>query len=1236
MATYVNDLRLKEIATGDEAGTWGTSTNTNLELIGEALGYGTQQVFSSDADATTTVADGASDPARAMYFKITSAGNLTATRTCTIAPNTVSRVMFIENATSGSQSINISQGSGANVTIATGKTAVVYLDGAGSGAAVVDAMALVDPGVTDTLAEVLTAGNTSSGTNIELTTTDKVQFRDSAIYLNSSTDGQLDIVADTEVQIAATTIDINGNVDISGTAGVGGVLTANAGVKVDNITIDGTEIDLSSGDLTLDVAGDIILDAAGRDIKFLQAGTQYLSIFNDVSNNAIINSVISDKDISFTGNDGGSTITALTLDMSQAGRATFNEGIVLKSSSAGDFGVNINTASGDSMKLQVTDTGSGGAANGIISVSDGDLTLDVSGDIHLDADGGDVNFKDGGTTYGFMAKSSNDLLLGNVISDGDVLIRGNDGGSNITALTLDMSDAGAATFNGEVFIPEKLTHTGDTDTHFKFAGANDIRIVAGGVDHVAFDGTIVFNQSAADMDLRVESTGNQNMLFIDSGNDVVNIGGTTSQTGDVLSIHGSGTNTVARMYNTNAGGDGSIFIFQKDSSSPADQDVLGDIRFQGNDDGGTMTQFSRIRGVSADVTNGTEDGEMHFEVVHNGTTREVLQLGSSIVFNEAGQDIDFRVESNGNANMLLVDAGNDAVVVGHSASIQSAGEAHELQVYDTNFSLISAATFRNGSDGATVTLGHSRSGTIGTQTVLQDDDIMGQVLFVGSDGTDFANVGAFVRASVDGTPGANDMPGRLTFATTADGANSATERMRITSAGFVGINTNAPQRELHVSNSSSGATSTSNSVAVIESNDNTEFSLLGGSSSVLAINFGHSGDNNDGYIAYNTTSGSEAMSFFVNGGTDSLYLSSGDIVVNNGSADTNFRVESNSNANMLVVDASADRVSVGSDGSGAAVSSYALSATGSVPFVAASNSTASTETYGAVAVYRTKGSNSEGTGISFQLNDDAGNVTEYSYIGTSIKDAANGSEDGAFLIMNTVAASTRQESARFGRDETVFNEGSRDLDFRVESDGNANMLFVDAGNNRLLIGTNTGSAVSSTCNTMHVAGGSSDAVTPVMMISDADGSVEGNSTILECLFSGDNTFSSAMYVKFTDAGGTQGSISGTGDGTVTYNTSSDERLKQNIQDTDSKWNLVKSLQVRDYEWKKSGKQETGFIAQELHDKWEQPVKVGGEDVEVDPWSVDYGKLTPILTKALQEAMEKIEALEAKITALEAN
>ena len=81
MATYVNNLRLKEITTGDESGTWGASTNTNLELIGEALGYGTLACFPSDADdtATATVLDGGSDPARAMYFKVTSTATLSAT-----------------------------------------------------------------------------------------------------------------------------------------------------------------------------------------------------------------------------------------------------------------------------------------------------------------------------------------------------------------------------------------------------------------------------------------------------------------------------------------------------------------------------------------------------------------------------------------------------------------------------------------------------------------------------------------------------------------------------------------------------------------------------------------------------------------------------------------------------------------------------------------------------------------------------------------------------------------------------------------------------------------------------------------------------------------------------------------------------------------------------------------------------------------------------------------------------
>ena len=158
MATYVNNLRLKEITTGDEDGTWGTSTNTNLELITDALGYGTKQV-AADSNETFTMPDATADGTRALYLKFTSAVSLTATRTLTLAPNTVSKMWMIENATSGSQSIIIKQGSGAEVTIVTGAKAWVYTDGAGAGAAVT----LANPTETGTgtVTSVQVAGGTT-------------------------------------------------------------------------------------------------------------------------------------------------------------------------------------------------------------------------------------------------------------------------------------------------------------------------------------------------------------------------------------------------------------------------------------------------------------------------------------------------------------------------------------------------------------------------------------------------------------------------------------------------------------------------------------------------------------------------------------------------------------------------------------------------------------------------------------------------------------------------------------------------------------------------------------------------------------------------------------------------------------------------------------------------------------------------------------------------------------------
>jgi len=166
-SSYDNDLRLEEMGTGEQIGSWGTTTNTNLSLIAEAFSYQTEATFGSDADVTTTIADGASDKVRAFYLKVTSSATLSATRTLTIAPNTLSKVIFIENATSGGQSISISQGSGASVTIANGKTKGCILDGGGSGAVVYDLFEKIDLGASATFngGSFVTASSTDTITN---------------------------------------------------------------------------------------------------------------------------------------------------------------------------------------------------------------------------------------------------------------------------------------------------------------------------------------------------------------------------------------------------------------------------------------------------------------------------------------------------------------------------------------------------------------------------------------------------------------------------------------------------------------------------------------------------------------------------------------------------------------------------------------------------------------------------------------------------------------------------------------------------------------------------------------------------------------------------------------------------------------------------------------------------------------------------------------------------------------
>ena len=163
------------------------------------------------------------------------------------------------------------------------------------------------------------------------------------------------------------------------------------------------------------------------------------SIETGSSGEFIIESSISDKDLVFKGNDGGSAITALTLDMSTGGTAYFGDDVRLTDNHAIRLGTD-----GDIVFYHDN-------SNGFLENGTGNLKLDVAGQIILDADGSLVVFADGGVEYGRVGNSSGDFVSQSLVQDKDIVFKGNDGGSIITALTLDMSAAGAAYFGAGVF-----------------------------------------------------------------------------------------------------------------------------------------------------------------------------------------------------------------------------------------------------------------------------------------------------------------------------------------------------------------------------------------------------------------------------------------------------------------------------------------------------------------------------------------------------------------------------------------------------------------------------------------------------------------------------------------------------------------------------------------------------------------------------------------------------------------
>ena len=292
-------------------------------------------------------------------------------------------------------------------------------------------------------------------------------------------------------------------------------------------------------------------------------------------------------------------------------------------------------------------------------------------------------------------------------------------------------------FDGTLPLPDgsasspSLFFDDDTNTGLFSSAADTLNFTTGGAERMELGATTIFNESGADVDFRIEGDSEANLFYVDAGNNSVVLGDSAQIGFAVLGIKVDTSSQNGLAFKTSSNG-----------------------------------AFGALRGLNAA---GTEVCNIQFD-----TTNSAMNFRTA------------------NTTRMSIDS-SGRLLIGGTTNVSNGGIEGSLEVLGTGSddASVNLARFSNDIHPSFLCFSKSRNGSLGGNTIVQNNDRLGAILFFGSDGTDLSSSGAQIECKVDGTPAGDNMPARLIFKTTASGT-SPSERMVISSNGNIGVGETSP------------------------------------------------------------------------------------------------------------------------------------------------------------------------------------------------------------------------------------------------------------------------------------------------------------------------------------------------------------------------------------------------------------------------------------------------------------